>query len=394
MPVRSGRRLVALALPPGDELATRIDAAWAAGDAVLPLDPSLLADARRAVEAELRPDLPVDEGVALVVATSGSTGRPKGVQLSRAALDASARATVDRLGLTAADVFLSCLPWHHIAGLQVWLRARRLGAELRVHARFDVEAFAAERGATVTSLVPTQLRRLLDAQVDLSSFRAVLLGGAAPPPGLVERARAAGAPVVTTYGMTETCGGCVYDGKPLDGVGVRVDGGERIWLRGPMLTSGYRLRPDLTAESLVDGWLRTSDRGRLRADGTLEVLGRLDDVIVSGGENVDPATVSAALASHPSVDDVVVVGVPDDEWGQAVAAVVVLAPGAHLAVAEARAWCADRLPAAALPRLVVPVAALPVLASGKPDREALRRIAYTAAAGSESTHQSLPPSVR
>ena len=386
MPVRSGRRLVALALPPGGELAAAIEAAWAAGDAVLPIDPSLPADARRRLEAELRPDLPVDDEVALVVATSGSTGVPKGVELSTAALEASARATIDRLGLTADDVFLSCLPWHHIAGLQVWLRARMLGAELRVQPRFVPDTLP---DATVTSLVPTQLRRLLDAGADLTRFRAILLGGAAPPPDLADLPN-----VVTTYGMTETCGGCVYDGKPLDGVDVRVDGEERIWLRGPMVTSGYRLRPDLTAEALIDGWLRTSDRGRLRADGTLEVLGRLDDVVVTGGENVDPAAVEAALAAHPAVDDVVVVGVPDEEWGQAVAAVVVLAAGTELSVADARAWCADRLPAAALPRLVVTVAALPMLASGKPDREAVRRIAYTAAAGSARSRQSAPPSVR
>ena len=388
MPARSGARLVALALPPGDQLAGAIETAWAAGDAVLPLDPALPEDARRRIEEELRPDLPVDDDVALVIATSGSTGAPKGVQLSPSALDASARATIDRLGLTADDVFLSCLPWHHIAGLQVWLRARMLRAELRVHDRV-----VAGTGATVTSLVPTQLGRLLDARVDLGGFRAILLGGAAAPPGLIERARATGANVVTTYGMTETCGGCVYDGKPLDGVDVRVDDDERIWLRGPMLTSGYRLRPDLTAAALVDGWFGTSDRGRMQPDGTLQVLGRLDDVIVSGGENVDPSTVALALSGHPSVVDVVVVGVPDDEWGQVVAAVVVLAPGAELPIADARAWCAEQLPAAALPRVVAVVDAMPMLASGKPDREAVRRAAYTAA-GSARSRQSPPPSVR
>jgi O-succinylbenzoic acid--CoA ligase len=183
----------------------------------------------------------------------------------------------------------------------------------------------------------------------------------------------------------------VYDGRPLDGTDVRVDAEERIWLRGPVLTSGYRLRPDLTAEALVGGWLRTADRGRLDDGGRLAVLGRLDDVIVSGSENVDPAAVAGVLGGHPSVADVAVVGVPDDEWGQAVAAVVVLEAG--LSVADARDWCADRLPAAALPRLVVPVDAIPALPSGKPDREAVRRIAYTAA-GSERSRQSPPPSVR
>jgi len=380
-------------MPPGDELAAAIDAAWAAGDAVLPLDPALPLDARRRIDDALRPDQPVDPDVALVIATSGSTGAPKGVQLSAAALAASARATIDRLGLTADDVWLSCLPWHHIAGLQVLLRARIGGAGLRVQPRFDVEAFAAERDATVTSLVPTQLRRLLDAGVDVSRFRAILLGGAAAPPGLVERARAAGANVVTTYGMSETCGGCVYDGRPLDGVDVRVENDGRIWLRGPMLMTGYRLRADLTAEVLVDGWLRTADRGRRADDGTLQVLGRIDDVVVTGGENVDPAAIATALATHPSVVDVVVVGVPDDEWGEAVAAVVVLVDGAALTVAEAREWCAERLPRAALPRLVVPVDTMPTAASGKPDRSAVRRLAYTAA-GSERSRQSPPPSVR
>ncbi len=387
-------------MPPGDGFAEALDAAWAAGDAVLPLDPGMPAPARRRIEDELRPDLPVDDPadgdrVALVIATSGSTGLPKGVQLSAAALAASARATIDRLGLTAGDVWLSCLPWHHIAGLQVLLRARLGGAGLRVLPRFDVGAFAAERDATVTSLVPTQLRRLLDAAVDLSRFRAVLLGGAAAPPGLVDRARAGGANVVTTYGMSETCGGCVYDGRPLDGVEVRVDGEQRIWLRGPVVTSGYRLRPELTAEALVGGWLRTADRGRIREDdGTLEVVGRLDDVIVTGGENVDPSAVAAALGAHPSVSDVAVVGVPDDEWGQAVAAVVVLAKDSPaLSVADARAWCDERLPAAALPRHVVAVGALPALASGKPDRAAIRELAYIAA-GSARSRQSLPPSVR
>jgi O-succinylbenzoic acid--CoA ligase len=381
-------------LPPGDELAAAIDAAWAAGDAVLPLDPALPIEARRRIDDELRPDLPVDGDVALVIATSGSTGAPKGVELSAAALEASARATIDRVGLTDRDVWLSCLPWHHIAGLQVLLRARLCGSRLLVHEKFDVDRFAAERDATVTSLVPTQLRRLLDASVDLTGFRAILLGGAAAPPRLLDDARAAGARVVSTYGMSETCGGCVYDGEPLAGVDVRVDGDERIWLRGPMLTRGYRLRPDLTAETLVDGWLRTADRGRLDAGGRLTVLGRLDDVVVSGGENVDAAAVARALQTHPDIVDAAVAGVPDDEWGELVAAVVVVTPGVALTLAETRAWCAERLPPSALPRLVVPVASLPMLASGKPDRDAVRRLAYTAAAGSDRSHQSPPPSIR
>jgi o-succinylbenzoate---CoA ligase len=373
MPAAAARRLVALALPPGDEFIAELDAAWARGDAVMPIDPNVPISVAERLLAAMRPTEPVGADVALVILTSGSTGEPKGAQLTRAALEASARATHARIGREPADRWLSCLPWQHIGGIQVLLRARLLGIPLTVHDRFDVERVAGA-DATLTSLVPTQLTRLLDAGVDLAKFRAILLGGAAAPVELLARAEAAGARVVTTYGMSETAGGCVYDGLPLDGVQVRLDERGRICVRGPVLMAGYRLRPDLDADALVDGWLVTSDLGEVGADGRLQVIGRLDDVVITGGENVSTSQVAGALAAHPDIAEVAVTGVDDPEWGQRIVAVVVLRPGiADLALADLRAWSVDRLTPAARPRGLLVVGELPRLTSGKPDRLAIAR---------------------
>lgn len=341
---------------------------------MLPLDPQAPAAVRDRLVEALRPDVGVDEDVALVIATSGSTGQPKGVELSHHALEASARATMARLGAQDGDRWLSCLPWHHIGGLQVLLRARLSGAPLVVHERFDVERIREERDVTLVSLVPTQLLRLLDAGVDLGRFRAILLGGAMAPAPLLARAAAAGANVVTTYGMSETAGGCVYDGLPLDGAAVRLGSGGRVQLAGPMLMSGYRLAPALTADVMADGWFSTNDVGTLGSDGRLVVHGRLDDIVVTGGENVLVTEVAAVLAGHPDVSDVLVTGVDDDHWGQRLVAVVV--PNDEPPTLEAlREWCRARLPAAAAPRQLVLVDELPRLSSGKPDRLAAQSLA-------------------
>jgi O-succinylbenzoic acid--CoA ligase len=390
----TGGRLVPLALPPGREFLDALERAWSAGDAVLPLDPLAPRPVRDAVLARMRPDLaldePGDDQTALVIATSGSTGEPKGTRLSHRALEASARATAAGIGVDPSDRWLSCLPWHHIAGLQVALRARLLDLPLTVHERFDVEAVAGEREATLVSVVPTQLSRLLDAAVDLTHFRVVLLGGAAAPDSLLVRARDAGVPVVTTYGMSETCGGCVYDGRPLEEVAVRVENDDvasapatgRVWLRGPMLMTGYRLDPKLTRQTLVDGWLRTEDLGSVDAEGNLSVLGRTDDVIVTGGEKVVAAVVAATLAEHPLVADAAVAGVTDGEWGQRVVAVVVPHDGVP-SLAELRDWVRDRAGAASAPRDLVLVDAIPRLRSGKPDRLAVAALARGAAQAAE-----------
>lgn len=375
MPAATSRRLIALALPPGDEFIAALDAAWARGDAVLPIDPKVPKPVGDQLLAAMRPDEPVDDDVALVISTSGSTGEPKGAQLTHAALEASARATHARIGLEPGDRWLSCLPWQHIGGIQVMLRSRLLDIPLTVSDRFDVEQVAAS-DATLTSLVPTQLIRLLDAGVDLSRFRAILLGGAAAPAALLARAAAAGAWVVPTYGMSETAGGCVYDGVPLDSVVLRLDDEGRICLRGPVLMTGYRLRPDLSAEAIVDGWLVTSDLGEIDADGHLDVTGRVDDVVITGGEKVVSAQVAAVLSAHPDLAEVVVTGLDDPEWGQRLVAVVVPRRSAVVpSLADLREWCSDRLAAAARPRGVVVVEDIPRLASGKPDRMAITRLA-------------------
>ncbi|MEY9212617.1 AMP-binding protein [Thermobifida halotolerans] len=320
--------------------------------------------------------LAVADDTALVIATSGSTGRPKGVELGTAALLAAARASVARIGALPDQPWLCVLPTAHVSGLQVLLRARVLGAPV-LHRPFDpaaVMAEAAEHRPHV-SLVPTQLRRLLAAGADLSLFRTVLLGGAAAGEDLLRAARQAGARVVTTYGMSETCGGCVYDGLPLDGAAVEVDSEGRIWLSGPMLCDGYRLRPDLTAHHLVerDGrrWLRTGDLGVLE-EGRLRVRGRMDDVINTGGHKVVAAEVAALLNRMDAVAEAVVVGRPDPEWGQRVSAVVVPAdPAAPPTLEQVRDWVGAHLPRYAAPRELDLRAELPLLASGKPD---LRRL--------------------
>ncbi len=375
MPAAPAHRLVTLASPPGEEFVAALDAAWARGDAVLPLDPNLPRAVAGRLLAAIAPDQPVEDGIALVIATSGSTSEPKAAQLTHAALEASARATHARIGLEPTDRWLSCLPWHHIGGIQVMLRARLLGIPLVVHDRFEVDRFAAA-DATLTSLVPTQLQRLLDAGVDLSRFRVILLGGAAPPPGLLARAADAGAAVVTTYGMSETAGGCVYDGLPLDGVDVRIGADRRIQLRGPMLMAGYRGAPELDARTLVDGWLVTADLGAIDRAGRLRVLGRSDDVVVTGGENVVASDVADVLSGHPDLADVAVTGVADPQWGQRLVAVVVVRDRQVVpSLADLRRWCSEKVGAAARPRGVVVVDTIPRLASGKLDRLAVARLA-------------------
>jgi O-succinylbenzoic acid--CoA ligase len=221
-----------------------------------------------------------------------------------------------------------------------------------------------------TALVPTQLRRFLDAEpAALRAFDAVLVGGAATDPGLLARAHEEGVAVVTTYGMSETAGGCVYDGVPLDGVTVRVS--EGIEVSGPTLALGYRRDPEATAAAFADGWFHTRDAGSLAPDGRLTVHGRLDDMVISGGVNVSPAAVEAVLREHDAVADAVVFGRPDPEWGQRVVTAVVAASGAAPELGDLRAFVAARLGAPAAPRELHLVDTVPLLHTGKPDRRAV-----------------------
>ncbi len=344
--------------------------------APLPSDPV----ERAGVSAMLRAELPVTEVDAGAIAvTSGSTGRPKGVVLSRAAIRASVAATHARLG--GPGNWLLALPGHYVAGLMVHARAIAAGTDVRAIRSDLTDLPQVELSASrpsYLSIVVTQLSRALEDQVltrALSRLHAVLLGGGPVPAALLSRARAAGIRVVTTYGMSETCGGCVYDGRPLDGVSVEIDQHEAITLSGPMVFSGYRLRPDLTARALSGTGFHTRDRGRW-CDGRLELLGRLDDVVISGGLNVDLAAVEQAARGWADLRsaEVVVLGVPDWEWGTVVVAVTDAAqgvPGSELD--DLRAHLARSLPAHALPKRLLHRNPLPRTPGGKIDRHRLRR---------------------
>jgi O-succinylbenzoic acid--CoA ligase len=387
------RRLEPLPVPTGAgvlELLPTLRAALSgSGPAVLPhaagtTPPLALRPGEPLTEDE---DSDHDPTVAVVV-TSGSTGAAKGALLSASALLASASATHDRLG--GPGRWLLALPAQHVAGLQVLLRSLVTRADptiLDLTHGFDPARFAAAAAATTggrryTSLVPTQVRRLLDAgsaaRDALAGFDAVLVGGAACDPGLVSEATAAGARLVLTYGMSETCGGCVYDGRPLDGVQVVVDDDGRIRLGGPVLARGYRGGDADGAFAPAEGerWFRTDDGGRLEPDGRLTVLGRQDDMIVTGGAKVAPTLVEAVLLGLPEIAEAVVVGAADPHWGQRVVAAVVVAAGVDApALASIRARVTEQLGAQAAPHQLLVLERLPLRGPGKPDRIRLAALA-------------------
>lgn len=371
-------RLVALIGPAGPAWVDEMQRSWDAGDAVLPVDPRLPGPAIDRVLAAMAPHVaavvdpagsidrsdlhggrPVEPGDALVMATSGTTGEPKGVVLTHDGIAASARATTARLGVDPSrDRWLACLPLAHVGGLSVITRALATATPVEVHDGFDPATVidAARRGATHVSLVATALGR-----VDPAAFRCIVLGGAAPPADLPGN-------VVTTYGMTETGSGVVYDGIPLDGVEVRTVDGE-LHLRGPMLLRAYR---DGRVPTLPGGWLPTGDLGEVDPDGRVRVFGRRGDLIITGGENVWPVAVERVLLTHPQVVEVAVVGRPDAEWGRRVAALVVPRdPTAPPSLAALRDHVKAELPAYAAPREVELVDHLPRTALGKVVRTAL-----------------------
>lgn len=336
--------------------------------------------------------VPVPAGVAAVVTTSGSTGYPKDVLLSRSALIASASSTAARIGEGA---WLLALPATYVAGLQVLVRSLLAGHEPAIlEGHFSVEGFvAAARGMasasegartpTYTSLVPAQVSQLIAADVPevraaLASFEAILVGGQALPDAVRERAASLGARIVRTYGASETSGGCVYDGVPLDGVRVRIADGE-VQLSGPMLAEGYRDDPERTAAAFVrddagQRWYRTGDAGAFD-DGLLRVTGRLDNVIVSGGVNVSLDRVERVVRGLPGFADAVVVGAAHERWGETP---VVVVPGADAAASarldEVRVAVGAELGAPSRPDRVEVVGSIPLLSSGKPDRRALRAL--------------------
>lgn len=340
--------------------------AWDAGDAVLPVDPRLPGPRVDELLATMRVGDAIDGEVAFVVATSGTTGTPKGVVLTHANVAASAEATSSHLGIDPdRHHWLACLPLSHVGGLSVVTRALHTSTPLTVHDGFDAAAVdaAAADGCTHVSLVATAL-----ARIDSRAWERIVLGGSAPPP---ERP----ANTVTTYGLTETGSGVVYDGVPLPGVEViEVDG--ELWIRGPMVARQYR-----DGSPVVDpeGWLHTDDAGTVHdgvvdvSDRIVEVAGRRGDVIITGGENVLPDPVERRLRAHDAVADAAVVGRPDPEWGHRIVAVIEVVPGAATpSLEELREWVREELPAFAAPKELEVVDALPRTALGKVRRSALR----------------------
>lgn len=378
--------LVALELHDPERFGRDVATIWAAGDAVLPVRGTRPQTEIDGILAACRPSVlmrgdervwlegaaPLASDTAVVLTTSGTTGAPKAVELSHGALASAAAACHARLGVTAEDRWLCCVPMDHVAGFAILVRSALLRKKPLFADPSDIAALASAE-ATLVSLVPTQLRRALDAGIDLSRYRAVLVGGDATPPTLLQRAREAGVAVVRTYGSTETGGGVVYDGIPLEGVRVRLSIKGHIEIASPTLMTRYRSDPELTEMRTRDGWFDTGDVGSLD-NGVLSVLGRSDGVVITGGEKVTPLEVERLLMEHPLVAEAVVFGVDDEQWGQKVIAVIVPVPGVSPSPSELRAFLDERVARYKLPKEIFATDAIPRAQSGRTDLPALRRL--------------------
>lgn len=320
-----------------------------------------------------------DEPAPIVVESSGSTGTPKRVRLSRAAMRASIEASAARLGATGR--WMLALPPRYVAGTQAICRSLAAGHEpviLREEHSFRSATIHMGRVDRFLSLVPTQLHPLLEDPESvecLRTFHTVLLGGGPIDRSLREKAEALGVNIVASYGAAETSGGCVYDGRPLDGVKLELEDDGRIRLGGPTLFDGYEDEPELTAEVLVDGWYRTPDVGQIDADGRLHVLGRADDVVVSGGLKVPAPVVAGRLREHPQVADAETMGIRHAKWGQELVAFVVPDGDRSPGLAALRDWVGEAFPRSWAPMRMVVLDEIPLLENGKVDRAALKGLA-------------------
>ena len=368
-------RRVAVALPAGVDFVITLHACLLTGAAVVPIDLRLsaaeqeqrLAGADLVVREPLVPARGAIGGVGrdrpvAVLHTSGTTGAPKPVVLTEGNFEASARGSAVALGLDSAERWLCPMPLTHVGGLSIPIRSAIYSTTAVLHGRFDTEAVLNDlmdpaRRITMVSLVPTMLARLLDAGLERPpTLRWALLGGGPIPAPLLERAHAAGVPVAPTYGMTEACSQIATFGRPLAGVDVVTAADGEVLVRGPIVSAGA-----LSG----DGWLHTGDLGRFEDRGQLEIIGRKSETIVTGGENVAPTEVEAALLEHPAVADAAVHPRPDPEWGEAVVATVVLRDGRAVTPAELKAHCAGRLASFKVPKAVEFAERLPRTPSGK-----------------------------
>lgn len=391
---------VALDLPPGREFACAFHASMCLGAVALPIGRRLLPAEREAMLTRHKPAVIVTspdllpapahdawspqrldlDAVLCRLETSGTTGAPQRVDLTYGNYLTSAVGSAFNLGIDPTDRWLCCLPLNHVGGLSILVRSLIYGTAAIVHDGFDSDRVGeslARDDVTIVSLVATQLARLLDAGIDLSGPRALVLGGGPVPVDLIARAQSEGARVVQTYGMTEACSqvttlapaealanpGSV--GRAALGVELRVVS-EELWVRGPMVAPGH---------GDAQGWLHTGDRGRVGADGFVYVDGRLDDVIVTGGENVMPQDVEEALVLHQDVEEAAVIGRLDPEWQEAVTAVVVLRDGAAEDADALREHCAALLAGYKVPKRIEFAVDLPKTPSGKVRRRALREAA-------------------
>jgi len=388
---------VAMTMHPRREQVVMVHALMKVGAILLPLGTRLSTEERAAVITTEEPAVDLDDAgeltqteadlpllgehdmddIASHVMTSGSTGAPEPIGLTYGNFLWSAVASAFNIGVEPEDRWLCCLPLSHISGLGIVMRSVIYGTTAVVHDGFDVDRVAGslERDEiTVVSLVATMLTRLLDAGADLSGPRALLVGGGPVPEDPLEEALGRGATVVQTYGLTETCSQVTTlapadarrklgsAGRPLLSAHLRIQDGE-ILVQGPTVAPG---RAD------ADGWLHTGDLGRIDEEGFLYVEDRMDDLIVTGGENVVPAEVEKVLLRHPEVADAAVVGREDPEWQQAVTAIVVLQDGSEVSPDELRRHCAESLAGFKVPKRVELAAALPRTPSGKLMRRALR----------------------